>query len=67
MTLTMKPKSSKAKLHRIRKGKVREDAKEQGYYDGRFRTRTIPDKKKQQDKESARRFRKEGEEGKEMT
>jgi hypothetical protein len=59
----MKPKSSKARLHKLRKSKIREDAKEQGYYDGRFSTRAIPDKKKKQNKEAARKFRQKGEEG----
>jgi hypothetical protein len=55
----MKAQSNKAKLHKLRKGKVREDAKEQGYYDGRFRTRSVPDRKKQQDKKASRKFGKE--------
>ena len=54
----MKPKSDKSKIHKIKKGAVREDAKEQGFYDGRFRSRVVPDKKKKQSKESARKFKK---------
>jgi hypothetical protein len=55
----MSPKNTRSKLHKLRKGKVREDAKEQGYYDGRFHTRIVPDKKKKQDKEKARKYGKE--------
>ena len=58
----MKSKSPKTRLHKHRKARVRQDAKEQGYYDGRFRTRTVPDKKKKQSKEAARKFKQEGEE-----
>ena len=32
----------------------REQAKEQGFYDGRFRSKVVPDKKKKKSKEQAR-------------
>lgn len=54
----MKRKSDKEKIRKIKKGTVREDAKEQGFYDGRFRSRVVPDKKKKQSKEAARKYRK---------
>ena len=36
----------KKEIEKYIKGKNREKAKEQGFYDGRFRTRVVPDKKK---------------------
>lgn len=35
----------------------RQDAKAQGFYDGRFRPRVVTDKKKKASKEAARRFK----------
>jgi len=32
-------------LHKQRKSRVRQEALDGGYYDGRFRTKTIPNKK----------------------
>lgn len=46
------------KLFRMAKGKNREAAKEQGFFDGRFRQRAVEDKRlKQQRKESRKKFR----------
>lgn len=59
----MKRKSDKERIHKLRKGAVREDAKVQGFYDGRFRQRVVPDKKKKQSREASRKFRKKGETG----
>ena len=35
----------------------RQNAKDQGFYDGRFRRRVVADKKKKASKEAARRFK----------
>lgn len=48
----------KEKLFEIAVNENREIAKEQGFYDGRFRSRVIPDKKKLNQIKSCRRFRK---------
>ena len=37
--------------------KNRESAKEQGFYDGRFRSKVIPNKKKQKQKERIKSFK----------
>lgn len=47
-------KKIKKKKDNYHAKKVREDAMEQGFYDGRFRKRVVPDKKKKQSKEKAR-------------
>ena len=49
-----KKKNVKKDLLKLGKAENREKAKEQGYYDGRFRKRVVPDKKKQADKKAAR-------------
>jgi hypothetical protein len=50
----MKKKSVKKDLLKLGKGENREKAKEQGYYDGRYRSKVVPDKKKKENKEAAR-------------
>ena len=46
------------KLFKMAKGQNREDAKQQGFFDGRFRQRTIENKKrKHQIKEGRTKFR----------
>ena len=50
----MKKKNVKKDLLKLGKAENREKAKEQGYYDGRYRPRVVPDKKKKADKEGAR-------------
>ena len=46
------------KLFKMAKGQNRESAKQQGFFDGRFRQRTIENKKrKQQIKEGRTKFR----------
>jgi hypothetical protein len=37
--------------------KNREEAKKQGFYDGRFRNKVVPDKKKEENKNAAKKFR----------
>ena len=39
-------------------GKLREDRKEAGVYDGRFAPKVIPNKKKKANKDSCRKFKK---------
>jgi len=34
-----------SKLHNLRLGQVREEQKEQGFFDGRFLSRSVPSKK----------------------
>jgi uncharacterized protein YueI len=51
----MKKKNVKKALLKLAKSENREQAKEQGYYNGRFRERVVPDKKKKASKEAARR------------
>ncbi len=41
-----KKKTDKEKLHKIQSSINREEAKEQGFYDGRFRNKVIPNKKR---------------------
>jgi hypothetical protein len=45
---------TKEQIDRLQAGKVRQDQKEDGMFDGRYRTRTVPDKKKRADKRSCR-------------
>ena len=52
-----KKKSVKKDLLKLGKAENREKAKEQGFYDGRYRGRVVPDKKKKEDKEASRKFR----------
>lgn len=42
------------KLFGMAKGQERESRKEQGFFDGRFRPRSIPDKKKEGNRRMAR-------------
>ena len=48
----MAPKKKKTKLNPLSGN--RQDAVEQGFYDGRFRKRVVPDKKKKEDKRKAK-------------
>ena len=50
----VKKKNVKKDLLKLGKAENREKAKEQGYYDGRYRPRVVPDKKKKASKEEAR-------------
>jgi|GEM_PF-3411025 len=52
-----KIKKIKKKLHKLILKHNREKAKEEGFYDGRFSERVIPDKKKKANKEACRRFK----------
>lgn len=52
--IAMKKKNVKKDLLKLGKAENREKAKEQGYYDGRYRSRVVPDKKKKANKEAAR-------------
>lgn len=49
-----KKKKIKKKKDNYQAKKNRESAIEQGFYDGRFRKRVVPDKKKKERKEKAR-------------
>lgn len=40
------PMSKKSKIKKLIEADEREKRKEDGYYDGRFRTKTVPDKKR---------------------
>lgn len=51
----------KKKTHKYRQKKNREDAKEQGFYDGRFRPRIVKDKKKWASKRGSRNWRQDDE------
>lgn len=42
-------------LHKRKKSKVRQEAIEEGFYDGRFRTKSVP-AKKQKDNKHKKRF-----------
>lgn len=44
-------------INKILKGDIRDEAIEQGYLDGRFRTKVVPDKKKEQRKKACRNFK----------
>ena len=44
--MTKKKQITQADLHKIEKQVVREEMKEQGALDGRYRPKVIPDKKK---------------------
>ncbi len=44
----------KDKLLKLAKGRERESAKEQGFFDGRFRPRVIKDKKKEKSRKKSR-------------
>lgn len=44
----------KKEIEKYIKGKNREKAKRQGFYDGRFRTRIVPDKKKENSAKACR-------------
>jgi hypothetical protein len=48
------PKSAKAALHNSAKARQRAAALQQGAYDGRYRPRRIPNRKKEQDKRACR-------------
>lgn len=50
----MKNKNVKKELLKLGKAENREKAREQGYYDGRYRSKVVPDKKKKASKEKAR-------------
>jgi hypothetical protein len=52
----MKTKAEKTKqrLRSMRMNSVREDQKTQGYFDGRFQNRSIPDKRKEANKYASR-------------
>lgn len=50
----MKKKNVKKDLLKLGKAENREKAKEQGFYDGRYRNRVVPDKKKKASKDGAR-------------
>ena len=41
-------------LRSLQRGRKREDQIQQGMYDGRFKNRVVPDKKKQQSKDMCR-------------
>jgi len=45
------------KLFNMAKAKQRENAKEAGFYDGRFRTKVVEDKKKKQERQSAKKWK----------
>jgi hypothetical protein len=47
----------KSKLHKQVLSGARENAKAQGFYDGRFRLRVVPDKKKKISAEACRIYR----------
>lgn len=47
----------KKKLNKTIRGVIRENAKKDGFYDGRFKTREVTDKKKSEDKMACRKFR----------
>lgn len=51
------PNKLKKHSHSLEKKIQRQNAIDQGAYDGRFSIKVIPDKKKKQDKEAARKWR----------
>lgn len=55
----MAKKKKKRKLHKALMKANREKAKEQGFFDGRFGQRVVPDKKKKAQKEACRKFKQE--------
>ena len=44
-------------LRTLQRGRKRDDQLSQGVYDGRFRNKVVPDKKKQLNKDSCRKHR----------
>jgi len=42
--------AKKSKIRKMTEAEEREKRKEDGYYDGRFRTKVVPDKKKKKGK-----------------
>ncbi len=52
-----KGKKLKKKLHKLILKQNREKAKKEGFYDGRFSEKVIPDKKKKTNKEACRKFK----------
>ena len=53
----MKKKKKISSVTSYLKDRQREIAKEQGYYDGRFAPKSIPDKKKKADKEACKNWK----------
>ena len=53
----MKQKELSEKLRNITQGKERENRKAQGFFDGRFRARSIPNKKKEKELKDSRKGR----------
>jgi len=49
----------KKSIHKLIKGKVRKDFKEQGGYDGRFVEKVVPDKKKKYNRQIAKKVKTE--------
>ena len=47
-------KKKKNRVGSFMRGQNRENAKEQGFYDGRFKPKVIEDKKKQADKDACK-------------
>ena len=50
-------KSKKNKIGQYLKSKQRESAIEQGFFDGRFKTKVVPDAKKKDSKESCKKWK----------
>jgi len=46
----MKKKKKKTTVINLQKKKMRDSRKEQGFFDGRFKNKSVPDKKKVEDK-----------------
>jgi hypothetical protein len=49
--------TSSEKLHLLRKGAVREEARAQGFYDGRFAPKVVKGKRKDSNKYACRSYR----------
>ncbi len=53
----MKKRKKKNRVGNFMKAQNRESAKEQGFYDGRFRPKVVKDKKKQADKDACKKWK----------
>lgn len=55
----MKKQKEKEKksLHKTLKATIRKNALKDGYYDGRFKTKTLPNKKRKNDKQECKKYK----------